>query len=195
MSAVKRYLEAQGERDHSPGPAPAAPLEDRPGDRSTAAGVTDQRKAAYRSSTDGTVRLRKRQSCTIPAALPPPAIRDAEGYNLQPDPLAATTPTELVAALREYRAWADSPPYRAIAAQAHQAVAHSTIYTALNNDTELPRLKVVIAIIAGCGGDDAQQRTWATAWRRIALGKLDAPATAAEPPTLRVIPPAAVAGG
>lgn len=68
------------------------------------------------------------------------------------------------------------------------------MYAAPNNDTELPRLKVVIAIIAGCGGDDAEQRAWATAWRRLALGKLDASATAAEPPTLRVVPPATVAG-
>jgi hypothetical protein len=77
-----------------------------------------------------------------------------------------------------------------MAAQARQAVAHSTMYAVLNSDNELPKLKVVIAIIAGCGGGDEEQRAWATAWRRIALGKLDASA-AVEAPTLRVVPQSA----
>ena len=81
-----------------------------------------------------------------------------------------------------------------MADKARQAVAPSTMCTVLKNGTELPKLKVVIAIIAGCGGDDEEQRAWATAWRRIALGKLDASA-AAEAPTLRVVPLAAEASG
>jgi hypothetical protein len=128
---------------------------------------------------------------------PPPApgpVRDVDGYNLRPDPMAATTAGELVAALREYRAWADNPPYRKMAAQARQVVGHSTMYAALKNDTELPRLKVVIAIIAGCGGDDEEQRAWATAWRRISMGKHGGQA-AAETPALRALPAVAEASG
>jgi hypothetical protein len=48
-------------------------------------------------------------------------------------------------------------------------VAHSTMCVALKSDT-LPGLKVVIAIVAGCGGGDDDQQVFATAWRRISSG-------------------------
>ena len=93
-------------------------------------------------------------------------VRDAAGFDLRPDPLTAATNAELVARLRQYRQWAGDPPFRAIAAQAGQIVAHSTIYVALNSD-ELPSLKVVLAVVAGCGGSEEDQRAFATAWRRL----------------------------
>jgi hypothetical protein len=113
-------------------------------------------------------------------------IRDAAGYDLKPDPLTARTSSELVARLREYREWSGEPPFRMMAEQARQKVAHSTIFGALNSD-ELPRLKVVMAIIAGCGGGIDDQRAFATAWRRVKSGKLDA-LPAISPPALRVMP-------
>jgi hypothetical protein len=113
-------------------------------------------------------------------------VQDAMGFNLKPDPLTATTSAELVARLREYRQWAGDPPFRKIAAQARQKVAHSTIFVALNSD-ELPSLKVVVAVIAGCGGGEEDQRAFATAWRRVKTGKLDVRPAAAVP-ALRAMP-------
>jgi hypothetical protein len=113
-------------------------------------------------------------------------IRDAAGYDLKPDPLTARTGAELVARLREYRVWSGEPPFRMMAEQARQKVAHSTIFAALNSD-ELPRLKVVTAIIAGCGGSIDDQQAFATAWRQIKSGKLDA-LPVISPPGLRVMP-------
>jgi hypothetical protein len=102
----------------------------------------------------------------------PEPVRDAAGYDLRPDALTARTSAELIARLREYRQWSGEPPFRKIAAQARQKVAHSTIFVALNGD-ELPSLKVVLAIIEGCGGSVDDQRAFATAWRRIKSGTLD----------------------
>jgi rubredoxin len=113
----------------------------------------------------------------------PPA--DAAGYDLKPDPLAARTAAELVVALRVYRIWAGEPSFRDMASQARQAVAFSTMCTALKSD-ELPPLKVVVAIVAGCNGSTEDQQRFATAWRLIK--GLDIPG---DRPTLRVVPPTA----
>ena len=101
-------------------------------------------------------------------------VRDTRGYHLKPNPLAATTSAQLVSALRQYRGWAGNIPYRQMAARAQQAVAHSTMFVALNS-AELPALKVVIAIILGCGGSVDDQQKFATAWRRINSGNLGPP--------------------
>jgi hypothetical protein len=103
-------------------------------------------------------------------ARPPQPVRDAAGFDLKPDPLTARTEAELVAKLREYRQWAGELPFRKIAEQARQKVAHSTIFVALNSD-ELPSLKVVLAIVVGCGGGEEDQRAFATAWRCLKSGK------------------------
>jgi hypothetical protein len=121
----------------------------------------------------------------------PQPIMDAAGYDLKPDPLTAGTSAELVARLREYREWSGEPPFRKMAAQARQKVAHSTIFTALNSN-DLPRLEVVMAIIAGCGGGIDDQRAFVTAWRRIKSGKLDAPPAATPPAPLAT---SALSGG
>lgn len=123
----------------------------------------------------------------------PEPIRDADGYSTKPDPLAARTAAELVAALREYREWAGRPSFRRMAARSRQKVAHSTICTALRRDDELPKFNVVLAIVAGCGGGDRDLRAFATAHRRINLGKLDTPVAAIPP--LRVVPRSTKANG
>jgi hypothetical protein len=102
----------------------------------------------------------------LPAAT---AVRDATGYDLKPDPLTAQTGAELVAALRKYREWAGRTPFRTMAARARWEVAHSTMCVALRS-SELPPLKVVVAIVAGCGGGADDQQLFATAWRRISSG-------------------------
>jgi hypothetical protein len=112
---------------------------------------------------------RRRPQLSHTAAATP--VRDAEGYDLKPNPLTAGTPGELVAALREYRAWAGSPPFRRMAAAARDQVAYTTIWSALKGD-ELPKLRVVMAIIQGCGGSQEDLRAFATAHRRINLGRL-----------------------
>jgi hypothetical protein len=127
-----------------------------------------------------------------PASRAPEPPADTEGLDLQPDPLTAATPAELAGMLRLYRKWAGQPSFRKMAAASGQAASASSLCTALGRD-EMPRLDVVTAVIAGCGGDEERQRRWASAWRRIQLGRLDA-APAPGPPVLRAVPPAARAG-
>jgi hypothetical protein len=115
-----------------------------------------------------------RQIPAIPGYLPDPRrlpvvpqpVQDAAGYNLKPDPLTAMNGAELVDALREYRQWTGGPSFRTMAERIHRDVAHSTMCAALKSK-DLPRLKVVVGIVAGCGGSDGDQQTFATAWRRI----------------------------
>jgi hypothetical protein len=114
------------------------------------------------------------------------AVRDADGFDLRPDPLQVTTAGELVRALDTYRIWAGVPPYREIAQRAGSRVAASTICTALKNHGELPALKVVLAVVTGCGGDEEDQSRFATAWRRLRLGDA-AEGQTSRPPDLRVV--------
>lgn len=97
-------------------------------------------------------------------------ISDADGIDLRPDPLKATTPAEFIDALRQYKLWSGDPSWRTMAKRAGQAVVHSTMYAAMNGDT-LPKLDVVKAIIVGCGGGEDDLSSFATAWRRIASGR------------------------
>jgi hypothetical protein len=110
----------------------------------------------------------------------PEPVRDAWGYDLKPSPLTARTSAEFVTALRDYRAWAGKPPYRLMAARAQQCVAYSTMCVALNSG-DLPALKVVIAIIVGCGGGSDDQEKFVTAWRRISSGNLGPPEIQLQP--------------
>jgi len=97
-------------------------------------------------------------------------ISDADGIDLRPDPLKATTPAEFIDALRQYKLWSGDPSWRTMAKRAGQAVVHSTMYAAMNGDA-LPKLDVVKAIIIGCGGGEDDLSSFATAWRRIASGR------------------------
>lgn len=102
-------------------------------------------------------------------------ISDAPGFDLKPDPLAATTPAEFVQALWQYKAWFGDPSWRKMAEQAGQAVVHSTMYTAMNSDA-LPKLEVVKAIIIGCGGGEDDLRLFTSAWRRLDAARTQSPA-------------------
>jgi hypothetical protein len=97
-------------------------------------------------------------------------ISDAAGFDLKPDPLQATTPTEFLEALRQYKFWSGDPSWRRMAKRAGQAVVHSTMYAAMNGDA-MPRLEVVKAIIVGCGGGEDDLSSFASAWRRIGSGR------------------------
>ena len=89
----------------------------------------------------------------------------------KPDPRAATTPAEFLGALRQYRAWSGDTPFRRMAATVHFEVAHSTMCSALRGG-DLPALKVVRAIVAGCGGGADDQEAFTAAWRRINAASL-----------------------
>lgn len=108
------------------------------------------------------------------SGIPGQQVSDACGFDRKPDPLTATTPAEYLTVLWEYKAWSGDPSWRRMAAQAGQAVVHSTMYAAMHGDA-LPRFEVVKAIINGCGGSEDDLRTFATAWRRIDSDKATHP--------------------
>jgi hypothetical protein len=93
-------------------------------------------------------------------------IGDASGFDLKPDPLAATTEAQFIKALWDYKAWSGDPSWRAMAARAGQRVVHSTMYGAMHGSA-LPKLEVVKAIVSGCGGTEEDLRAFATAWRQL----------------------------
>jgi len=101
-----------------------------------------------------------------------PVVPDQPGENLCPDPASAQTPAEFMDTLRRYKKWAGDPSFRGmehvIKKQCGQHFAASTIHAALKGD-ELPSLPKVRAIISACGGSDAHQQMFATAWRRFAM--------------------------
>jgi hypothetical protein len=90
---------------------------------------------------------------------------DAEADH-KPDPGKASTTADFIAALWHFRAWAGDPSWRKMAARSHYLAVHSTIYSAMHG-TALPKLLVVKAIIAGCGGGDADLCAYIDAWWRI----------------------------
>ena len=123
-----------------------------------------------------------------PAAYPPPArpravpavVPDTPGLDLCPDPGAAQSPAEFVDVLRRYRVWAGEPSYRVMRDQCGKRYATSTIHAALSGD-ELPRLPMVGAIVTACGGTEAHQQAFASAWRRLVMSVQDGERTAAVP--------------
>jgi hypothetical protein len=93
-------------------------------------------------------------------------VEDADGYNLKPDPLTARTAAEFMEILRRYRAWSGDPSWRSMAMRSGQVRVHSTMHAAMHSDL-LPRLDLVRAVIAGCGGSHDDIRAFVTAWRFI----------------------------
>jgi len=118
-------------------------------------------------------------------------VGDYGGQDLRPDPLLAKTAAELVEAMRLYRIWAGEPPFRTMASLGGAKVAASTLCAALRSP-ELPSQKVVVAFIAGCGGDEEERQRYATAWRKIRFAN-DAGSAPAQS-NLHVVPAAARAG-
>jgi hypothetical protein len=119
-------------------------------------------------------------------------ISDAFGYDLKPDPAAATTAAEFIRTLWKYKVWSGDPSWRKMAARAGQTFVHSTMHAAMHGDT-LPKLDVVRAIINGCGGSEEDLRAFATAWRRIqaAPARNTSPGHSFQPapvPVLQLVP-------
>jgi hypothetical protein len=106
-----------------------------------------------------------------------PMVPDSPGLSLCPDPGAAHTPAEFMDALRTYRTWAGEPSYRVmehvIRNQCSRHYASSTLHAALTG-SGLPALTLVQAVIVACGGSDAHQRTFTSAWRRLTMPQTDA---------------------
>jgi len=131
-------------------------------------------------------------------------IPDSPGSRLCPDPLTAQTAAELVAVLSRFRVWAGEPSFQDMRRLSEPTTAASTMCKALGGST-LPSLRVVRAIVTGCGGTPEQLQAFATAWRRIRLapgqagGQPDPPAGRAlysvrgtgtgQPGTARAEPP------
>jgi len=105
-----------------------------------------------------------------------PADNRADETGLHPDPLQADTPAAFMAALRQYRTWAGQPSLRQISRRAGNTVAMSTLDRALHGDI-LPPLRIVIAIITGCGGSEEDKQQFVSAWRRVRA--VSCPGTAA----------------
>jgi hypothetical protein len=96
-------------------------------------------------------------------------LSDVPGYgDLRPEPLAAHTAAEFVAALRQFRIWSGEPSFRTMASRSRRPA--STLAAALNADA-LPPMETMIAIITGCNGSIEDQREYTTAWRQIRLGR------------------------
>jgi hypothetical protein len=105
-----------------------------------------------------------------------PVVLDPPDLDLCPDPGNARTSAEFMDALRTYRTWAGQPSYRAMASviknQCGQHFAASTVHAALTGN-DLPALPLIQAVIAACGGSDAHQQMFTSAWRRIIMAQQD----------------------
>lgn len=102
------------------------------------------------------------------SALPPESVPDPEGQDLRPDPAKIQTASELIASLREYRAWAGNPSYRQMAWRCRNRVSASAFHVILGKDT-LPSARLVREFIGACGATDEYRRQFERAWRRVAI--------------------------
>lgn len=85
---------------------------------------------------------------------------------VKPDPLTATTITEFVQMMADYRIWRGRRSYRRMAAASGYA---ASTMSGIPNRTSLPALELVTAYIESCGGDPHDVDTWTDAWRRVAM--------------------------
>ncbi|MDA2809185.1 hypothetical protein O4J56_00915 [Nocardiopsis sp. RSe5-2] len=92
------------------------------------------------------------------------AVPDIDGFDLRPDPMQMETPAAFMVALRQYRRWAGSPPYREMADRCGNVYSASAMCAALGA-SELPKYTMLNALILGCGGDEKEFQRWLTAWR------------------------------
>jgi hypothetical protein len=104
-----------------------------------------------------------------------PVMDDVQGYSLKPDPFKVGSLDDLEEKVREYWKWAGRPSSRKIADRSKGVFSHATVAKLIYDKPGKPMLKMeyVIGIIRGCGGDQAEQQRWVTAWRIIdkAAGK------------------------
>ncbi|MEU1667387.1 hypothetical protein ABZ547_28135 [Streptomyces sparsogenes] len=98
-----------------------------------------------------------------------------------PDPKAARTAAEFVAAMRQLRTWADLS-YRQLERNAEAAgdvLPRATIAGALSRD-DLPREQLLAAFVRACGGDAETVAVWLAARRHLSIAApAAAPASAA----------------
>lgn len=92
------------------------------------------------------------------------AVPDVDGFDLRPDPMQMETPAAFMVALRQYRRWAGSPPYREMADRSGNVYSASAMCAALRASV-LPKYTMLNALIMGCGGDEKEFQRWITAWR------------------------------
>lgn len=106
---------------------------------------------------------------------PAPAVPDASGFDLCPDPLAARTAAEFVTALSQFRFWAGEPSFREMERLSDPKVASATMCAALGGDKlvpgscKLPSQRVVQAIVTACGGTPGHLEAFITARRMIRM--------------------------
>jgi RNA polymerase sigma factor (sigma-70 family) len=135
-------------------------------------GTKEARRLRSQPSTDDIVAFRdawaQLTAVDVAPTLPMHESSQERGADrdLAIDPLRARTAAELVDTLRELRRRAGEPSFREIASHARPHVAPSTIATALNG-TRLPTLRVVTALVTGCGGGKEDLDAFTTAWRRV----------------------------
>jgi hypothetical protein len=84
----------------------------------------------------------------------------------KPDPSAVRTAAELIAALRELRAWAGNPSFRMMARRAGDTVSIKKIAAAMRG-YGLADPVVLGAIIRGCGGSTDDAEAFFAAWQRV----------------------------
>jgi len=105
-----------------------------------------------------------------------PMVPDTPGLSFCPDPGTARTPAEFKVALRTYRIWTGEPSYRVmenvIRNQCSRHYASSTLHAALTG-SGLPALPLVQAVVVACGGSDAHQQMFTSAWRRLTMAQTD----------------------
>lgn len=107
-------------------------------------------------------RGRKPPSSASPLA---PPLDDADGHDLRPDPLASTTPAELMKCARQFRIWAGNRGLRVMSLHIRHALSAQTLSILLRSD-QLPRqMETMRLLIEACGGDVEYQKRFITAWR------------------------------
>jgi DNA-binding SARP family transcriptional activator len=96
------------------------------------------------------------------------AVPDVPGFDLCPDPLTARTAADLVTALSRFRVWAGEPSFEEMKRLAEPKASAAAMCTALGN-SKLPSLRIVLAIVTGCGGTPQHQQAFTSAWRQIRM--------------------------
>src|ERR1700683_433838 len=79
---------------------------------------------------------------------------------------AFSSGAEFMRELRQLRTSCGDISFRQMAERSGHVVAHSAMCMALNG-VELPPLKVVLAIVVGCGGSTAYKDHFAAAWHHL----------------------------
>ncbi|MBB4932876.1 hypothetical protein F4561_003696 [Lipingzhangella halophila] len=111
----------------------------------------------------------------------PHAIKDLKGYDNRPNPLAAATPEQFVARMRDFWAWSGEWSYRELEQFSGGRVSRSNFHATLTG-SDLPKYMVLCAFISACGGDEDELQRWVTAWRQLRMSPGGEAA-----PTLRLV--------